>query len=72
MFHLKTTFKINYIHVYLTRSTRTKHHRRFFRHINHVYKIVLITIVDEASYANVNKLNIYFFNHLTSDGIIFY
>ena len=71
MFHLKTIFKVNHIHVHLTRSTRTKRHRRFFRHTNRVYKVALITIVDETLHADVNRLNIYFFNRLTSDEIIF-
>ena len=71
MFHLETIFKINHIHVYLTRSTRTKRYRQFFRHTNRVYKIALITIVDEALHVNVNKLNIYFFNRLASDETMF-
>ena len=60
MSYLETIFKINYIYVHLTCSTRTKCHERFFHHTNRVYKVALIIIVDETLHADVNKLNIYF------------
>ena len=67
MSYFETIFKINYIYVHLTRLTRTKRYRQFFRHTNRVYKVALIIIVYEILHADVNKSNINFFNRSTSD-----